>query len=195
MSDVDEDDDVGVGQSVSRNNRGTKGVTELFYFVLALSLNEITVNNESISSEQQFELMTQNCDRWIGLLKTEFGQIYRKFMGEGKVTEEQLRTQTQSDTPKNMHRKAKEVQHYVNNFLQPHWKEPENSASGKGREGAKNSNLPCFQISDLMQFFSKFHSYLQIIYTHVKLVHGMRKRGKELPKKRKSIRDRNLSMK
>jgi hypothetical protein len=67
MSDVDEDDDVGVSQSVSRNNRGTKGVTEFYYFVLALSLNEITVNNESISSEQQYELMTQNCDRWIEL--------------------------------------------------------------------------------------------------------------------------------
>lgn len=139
MSDIDEDDEVEVGQSAPsvRNNRGTKGVTELYYFVLALSLNEITVNNESISSEQQFELMTLNCDRWIGLLKTEFGHIYRKFMGEGKVSEEQLRAQAQSDTPKNMHRKAKEVQHYINNFLQPHWKEPENSASGKGREGAR----------------------------------------------------------
>lgn len=104
MSDGDEDDDVEVGQSVSRHNRGTKGVTELYYFVLALSLNVITVNNESISSEQQFELITLNCDRWIGLLKTEFGQIYRKFMGEGKVTEELLRTQAQSDTPKNIHR-------------------------------------------------------------------------------------------
>jgi hypothetical protein len=149
MSDVDEDEDVGgVGQLVPRNNRGTKGVTELYYFVLALSLNEITVNNESLSSDQQFELMKLNCDRWIGLLKTEFGHIYRKFMGEGKVTEEQLRTQAQSDTPKNMHRKAKEVQHYVNNFLQPHWKEPENSASGKGREGAMKSNLPSVQIGD-----------------------------------------------
>lgn len=137
MSDFDDDDDVDVGQVVARNNRGTKGVTELYYFVLSLSLNEITVNNESITTEQQYELMALNCDRWIGLLKSEFGNIYRKYMGDGKVTEDQLRAQARSDTAKNMHRKAKEVQHYVNNFLQPHWKEPENSASGKGREGKR----------------------------------------------------------
>ena len=143
MSDIEEDDDLEVGQTVPRNNRGTKGVTELYYFVLALSLNEITVNNESMSMEQQYEMMTLNCDRWIGLLKSEFGQIHRQFMSKGLVTEEQLRSQARSDTPKNMHRKAKEVAHYVNNFLQPHWKEPENSASGKGREGATILNTTC----------------------------------------------------
>ena len=79
MSDVDEDDDLEVGTAVSRNNRGTKGVTELYYFVLALSLNEITVNNESISMEQQYELMTLNTDRWIGLLKAEFGNSRGSF--------------------------------------------------------------------------------------------------------------------
>ena len=46
MSDIDEDDDDGeVGLAVSRNNRGSKGVTELHYFVLALSLSELPVNN------------------------------------------------------------------------------------------------------------------------------------------------------
>ena len=61
MSDIDEDDDVEVGQAVPRNNRGTKGVTELYYFV-ALSLDEMTVNNELMSMEQQYEMMTLNCD-------------------------------------------------------------------------------------------------------------------------------------
>jgi hypothetical protein len=86
MSDIDEDDDDGeVGLAVSRNNRGSKGVTELHYFVLALSLSELPVNNKSMSPEQQFEMMALNCDRWIGLLKSEFGQIHRQFMSKGSV--------------------------------------------------------------------------------------------------------------
>jgi hypothetical protein len=118
MSDTDEDDDGEVGQAVSRNNWESKGVTELYYFVLALSLNELTAKNESMSSEQQFEMMALYCDRWIGLFKSEFGQIHRRFMSKGLVTEEQVRAQARSDKLKNMHRKAKEVAHYVNNFIQ-----------------------------------------------------------------------------
>ena len=83
-----EDEDLDVEQQASRNNRGTKEITELYYFVLALSLNEITTNNESLSTEQQQELVVLYCDRWIGLLKSEFGTVYRRHMSKLGITEE-----------------------------------------------------------------------------------------------------------
>ena len=135
MDEEVEDDDLDVEQQSSRNNRGSKEVTELYYFVLALSLNEMSTNNESLSTEQQQELTVLNCDRWIGLLRSEFGNVYRMYVKKGGITEESIRAQAKQDTPKNMLRKAKEVASYINNQLSPHWKEPENSASGKGREG------------------------------------------------------------
>lgn len=132
-----EEDDLDVEQQTSRNNRGTKDVTELYYFVLALSLNEITTNNEALSTEQQHELIVLYCDRWIGLLKSEFGIIYRNHMKKNVITEDHLRTQAKQDSPRNMYRKAKEVVSYINNQLSPYWKEQEKSASGKGPEGVK----------------------------------------------------------
>lgn len=135
-----EDEDLDVEQQASRNNRGTKEITELYYFVLALSLNEVTTNNESLSTEQQQELVVLYCDRWIGLLKSEFGTVYRRHMSKLGITEEQMRSQAKQDNPKNMHRKAKEVVSYINNQLSPYWKEPENSASGKGPEGGGHCN-------------------------------------------------------
>ena len=140
MDNENEDDDLDVEQQASRNNRGTKDVTELYYFVLALSLNEITTSNESLSTEQQHELIVFYCDRWIGLLKSEFETIYRHHMKKNGITEEHLRSQAKQDNPKNMHRKAKEVVSYINNQLSPHWKEPEKSASGKGPEGGRHWN-------------------------------------------------------
>ena len=135
MDEEVEDDDLDVERQSSRNNRGSKDVTELYYFVLALSLNEMSTNNESLSTEQQQELTVLNCDRWIDLLRSEFGNVYRTYVKKGGITEESIRAQAKQDTPENMLRKAKEVASYINNQLSPHWKEPENSASGKGREG------------------------------------------------------------
>ena len=48
-----EDEDLDVEQQASRNNRGVKENTELYYFVLALFLNEITTNYESLSTKQR----------------------------------------------------------------------------------------------------------------------------------------------
>ena len=101
-----EDEDLDVQTS---RNRGTKDVTEIYYLVLALSFNEITTNNESLSTDQQQELIVLYCERWIGLLKSEFGIIYRQNMKKTGITEELLRLQAKQDSPKNMHRKAKEL--------------------------------------------------------------------------------------
>jgi hypothetical protein len=68
MSDVDEDDDVGVSQSVSRKNRGTKGVTELYYFVLALDYFE-----QSDDIETQFS--EDNNDYIGGQYNTDYNNI------------------------------------------------------------------------------------------------------------------------
>ena len=192
MDNEDEDDDLDVEQQASRNNRGTKDVTEIYYFVLALSLNEITTNNESLSTEQQHELIVLNCDRWIGLLKSEFGVIYRHHMQKNGITEEHVRSQAKQDNPKNMHRKAKEVVSYINNQMSPYWKEPEKSASGKGPEGRRHWNL---NAQSTAKGIDTLHSlillFLQTTFALALLVPGMKKNGSEWRKRKRITREIN----
>ena len=68
-------------------NRVSKEITELYYFILVLALNQ-----------------------------------------------KQLRATINKDTGKNMLKKAKVVVSTINNHMSNYWKEPEESALGKGRE-------------------------------------------------------------
>ena len=81
--------------------------------------------------------MVETAKEWVNLIRTDFGMVSNKFMAKkGGVTEDQLLAQIEKDTGRKMLKKAKLVVSTVNNHLSSQWKEPENSASGKGRDGA-----------------------------------------------------------
>ena len=132
VDEVSDEDEDGGGSS---KNRASKEVTELYYFVLALSLNNVSTKCEGLRKEEQESKMIEFSKEWVDLIRTDFGMISRKYMGKGGVIEDQLTAQITKDTGKRMLHKAKLLVSVINNHLSTHWKEPEDSASGKGREG------------------------------------------------------------
>jgi phosphoribosyl-ATP pyrophosphohydrolase len=116
-------------------NRVSKEITELYYFVLVLALNQVTTKYDGLRAEEQAAKMVKLSLEWVDLLRTDFGMITKKLMGKGGVTEDQIRATINKDTGKNMLKKAKIVVSVINNHMSSYWKEPEESASGKGREG------------------------------------------------------------
>lgn len=128
-NDGDEEED---GNS---KNRTSKEITELYYFVLVLALNQVTTKYDGLRAKEKAAKMVELSLEWTDLIRSDFGMISKKLMGKGGVTEEQLRATINKDTGKNMLKKAKLVVSVINNHLSSYWKEPEESASGKGREG------------------------------------------------------------
>ena len=132
VDDVSDDDDEGAGSS---KNRASKEVTELYYFILALSLDSVSTKCDGLRKEEQESKMIEFATEWVDLIRCDFGMVSRKCMGKNGVTEDQLNAQIAKDTGKKMLHKAKLVVSVINNHLSSHCKEPENSAFGKGREG------------------------------------------------------------
>ena len=72
----DDDDEEGGGSS---KKRASKEITELYYFVLALSLNNVSTKCEGLrKEEQEFKMIKESVD----LLRTDFGMISRKCIGK-----------------------------------------------------------------------------------------------------------------
>jgi hypothetical protein len=132
VDDLSDDDDE---EGASSKNRATKEVTELYYFILSLAYNNVATKCEGLKKEEQEAKMIEYSNEWVDLVRSDFGNVSRKFMGKNGVSEDQLKAQITKDTGRKMLTKAKLVVSVVNNHLSSHWKEPENSASGKGREG------------------------------------------------------------
>jgi hypothetical protein len=137
-------------------NRVSKEITELYYFILVLALNQVTTKYDGLRAEEQAAKMVKLSLEWTDLLRSDFGMITKKLMGKGGVTEEQLRATINKDTGKNMLKKAKVVVSTINNHMSSYWKEPEESASGKGREGKSfvtSHRFVCLKLSTLFHCF------------------------------------------
>jgi hypothetical protein len=144
MSDCDESDDSdneaggGAGVGKSKKNAATFKVTEIFYFVLSLALNEIYAE-DGLKTQQQESKILEKSLGWVGMLRSDYGAMTTKLMGTGGVTEDQLRRHIQLDTGKKLLKKAKEIVRIINNNLNAHWKEPTGLDSGNQRAGI----IPC----------------------------------------------------
>ena len=144
--DLLEEDDEEEGSS---KNRASNQITELYYFVLALALNQVTTSHDGLRANEQAAKMVELAIEWTDLIRSDFSTISRQYMGSRGVTEEQLKGQINKDNGKSMLKKAKAIVCVINNHLSSYWKEPEESASGKGREGiialnafSKMSSIP-----------------------------------------------------
>jgi hypothetical protein len=144
MSDCDESDESdneaggGAGVGKAKKNAASFKVTEIFYFVLSLALNEIYAEDGLKTTQQEGKIL-ESAIRWVGMLRSDYGAMTTKLMGTGGVTEDQLRRHIQVDTGKKLLKKAKEIVRVINNHLNAHWLEPTILDSGKQRAGI----LPC----------------------------------------------------
>jgi hypothetical protein len=103
-----DDESIGGDEEVDGNfkNRVSKEITELYYFVLVLALNQVTTKYDDLRAEEQAAKMVKLSLEWVDLLRTDFGMITKKLMGKGGVTEDQIRATINKDTGKNMLKKA-----------------------------------------------------------------------------------------
>ena len=108
-----------------RKSRSTKGVTEAYYFILSLAWNDIVTNGGKLTVRQQEESIKIKCRQWADALHREFPQVPLK----PEVTSSILNIEISMDSGNGMIRKAKEMIHYVNNVLNPVWKDMTSSAT------------------------------------------------------------------
>jgi hypothetical protein len=108
-----------------RKSRSTKGVTEAYYFILSLAWNDIVTNGGKLSVRQQEESIKIKCRQWADALHREFPHVPLK----PEVTSSILNIEISMDSGNGMIRKAKEMIHYVNNVLNPVWKDMTSSAT------------------------------------------------------------------
>jgi hypothetical protein len=115
-----------------RKSRSTKGVTEAYYFILSLAWNDIVTNGGKLSVKQQEDSIKAKSCQWADILHREFPHVPLK----PEVTSSILNIEISMDSGNGMIRKAKEMIHYVNNVLNPVWKDMTSSASFSELEDA-----------------------------------------------------------
>ena len=110
---------------VKRKGRATKQFAEAYCFVLSLSWNDIVVNGGKMSTKQQEELIKVKAAQWVPELRKTYAHCFKV-----SCELEAILTEIDSDNGEQMIRKAKAIIHYVNNILNPSWKDPTSFASG-----------------------------------------------------------------
>lgn len=107
--------------TVIRKSRASKGVTEAYYFVLALAWNDIISLGTEMTALEQEESIKAKGAEWASALTKEYPDVPLK----PDVTLEILNEEISTDNGNGMIRKAKEMICYVTNVLNPVWKEPD----------------------------------------------------------------------
>ena len=107
------------GALIVRKGRASKGVTEAYYFILALAWNEIiTIGTEMAASEQEDFIKSKGAE-WANVLLHEYSHVPLK----PDVTLDVLNEEISTDNGNGMIRKAKEMTCYITNVLNPVWNE------------------------------------------------------------------------
>ena len=107
------------GALIVRKGRASKGVTEAYYFILALAWNEIiTIGTEMAASEQEDFIKSKGAE-WANVLLHEYSHVPLK----PDVTLDILNEEISTDNGNGMIRKAKEMTCYITNVLNPVWNE------------------------------------------------------------------------
>ena len=110
---------------VKRKGRATKQFAEAYCFVLSFSWNDIVVNGGKMSTKQQEELIKVKAAEWVPELRKTYAHCFKV-----SCEPEAVLTEIDSDNGEQMIRKAKSIIHYINNILNPSWKDPTSFASG-----------------------------------------------------------------
>lgn len=110
---------------VKRKGRATKHCAEAYCLVLSLSWNDIVVNGGKMSTKQQEELVKVKATQWVPELRTAYAHSLKVNVEPATILAE-----IDSDSGEQMIRKAKAIIHYINNILNPSWKDPSSFASG-----------------------------------------------------------------
>lgn len=110
---------------VKRKSRTTKQCAEAYCFILSLTWNDIVVNGGKMSTKQQEELIKVNAVQWVPELRKTYAHCF-KVSCEPDI----ILAEINIDSGEQMIRKAKAVIHYINNILNPSWKDPTSFASG-----------------------------------------------------------------
>ena len=110
---------------VKRKGRATKHCAEAYCLVLSLSWNVIVVNGGKMSTKQQEELIKVKATQWVPELRTAYAHSLKVNVEPATILAE-----IDSDSGEQMIRKAKAIIHYINNILNPSWKDPLSFASG-----------------------------------------------------------------
>ena len=111
--------------TAKRKGRATKQNAEADCLVLSLAWNDIVVNGGKMSAKQQEELIKVKAAQWLPELKTSYAHTLKVCADQASILSE-----IDKDSGEGMIRKAKSIVHYVNNVLNPHWKDPSSFASG-----------------------------------------------------------------
>ena len=110
---------------VKRKGRATKQFAEAYCLVLSLSWNDIVANGGKMSTKQQEELIKVKAAQWVPELRKTYSHCFKV-----SCEPEAVLTEIDSDNGEQMIRKAKSIIHYINNILNPNWKDPTSFASG-----------------------------------------------------------------
>ena len=111
--------------TAKRKGRATKQNAEAYCLVLSLAWNDIVVNGGKMSAKQQEELIKVKAAQWLPELRTSYAHTLKVSADPAAILSE-----IDSDSGEQMIRKAKSIVHYINNILNPHWKDPTGFASG-----------------------------------------------------------------
>jgi hypothetical protein len=139
--------------------RSTNGFTEIFIIVMTLALNELLTKNDSMSSNDQCSLMKVLCANWVDLLVVDYPHL-AAHMTKVKFKKDQLKSMIESDSGKNLLRKAKLAVSLMNNHLASSWVEPMQGPSGKGRDGSQNFAYNFGAATTLFHFLCILHLML-----------------------------------
>lgn len=111
--------------TAKRKGRATKQNAEAYCLVLSLAWNDIVINGGKISAKQQEELIKVKAAQWLPELRTSYAHTQKVSADPASILSE-----IDNDSGEGMIRKAKSIVHYINNVLNPHWKDPSSFASG-----------------------------------------------------------------
>ena len=112
--------------TAGRKTRAGKEIAEALAVVSSLAWNDVVCNGGKMNVKQQEQSMKIKASEWVHLLEKEYSHIPIK----PEITEAMLEAQIASDSGAGMIRKAKETIAFINNVLNPYWKEPHAFASG-----------------------------------------------------------------
>lgn len=113
--------DSNAAAAAARKGRASKGVTEAYYFILALAWNDMVSSGVKMVIQEQEETMKVKSAEWADALFIEYPHVPLK----SDVTPQILHEELNADSGNGMIRKAKEMIYYVTNVLNPVWKEPD----------------------------------------------------------------------
>ena len=111
--------------AAKRKSRPTKQCAEAYCFIPSLSWNDIVINGGKMSTKQQEELIKVKAAQWVPELRKTYAHCFKV-----NCEPETILAEIDIDSGEQMIRKAKAVIHYVNNVLNPSWKDPTSFASG-----------------------------------------------------------------